>query len=372
MRKGLTAGALLALFCLTSIPHLNAQLTSLPNGNNKKAAIRERIGITDVTLNYDRPGVKGREGKIWGSLVPVGYVDQGFGTSKAAPWRAGANENTTIEFSTDVMIEGQPLAAGKYGFFVAYDPNQCTLIFSRNSTSWGSFFYDPKEDVLRVTVKPAPMDHEVEWLKYEFFDEKENSATIALEWEKLSIPFKVEVDYVKTQLESYRRELRSDKGFTYNAYVEAAQFCATRNVNLEEGLTWANTAMDPNNGGQKNFLTLSAKAQVLTALNRRDEADAMMKEALPLATEQETHFYARQLLAQKRPKEALDAFKFNYDKHPNDFMTNLGMARGLSANGDYKKALEYMKKAEAQAPDKGNKDNIAKMMPMLQNGQDIN
>jgi tetratricopeptide (TPR) repeat protein len=216
------------------------------------------------------------------------------------------------------------------------------------------------------------MDHEVEWLKYEFLDEKENSATIALEWEKLSIPFTVQVDYVKTQLESFRRELRSDKGFTYTAFVQAAQFCAQRNVDLDEGLTWANTAIDPNKGGQKDFLSLSTKAQVLMALNRREEADTIMKEALPLATVLEVHTYARSLIAQKRYKEALAVFKLNYDKHPNEFMTNAGMARGLSANGDYKKALEYLTKAQVQAPDKPNKDNIARMIPMLQNGQDIN
>lgn len=372
MRKGLTAGLLLALFCLGSIPHLYAQLTALPNGGNKQASTTERIGITDVTLHYNRPGVKGREGQIWGKLVPVGYVDQGFGTSKAAPWRAGANENTTIEFSGDVLVEGQPLSAGKYGLFIAYGPDQSTLIFSRNSSSWGSFFYDPKEDALRVNVKPVPMDKEVEWLKYEFLDEKENTATVALEWEKLSIPFHVEVDYVKTQLESFRRELRSDKGFTYTAYMQAAQFCAQRNVDLEEGLTWANTAIDPTKGGQKDFQSLSTKAQVLTALNRRDEADAIMKEALPLATVTEVHLYARQLLAAKRYKDAMDVFKFNYDKHPNEFTTNMGMARGLSANGDYKKALEYLKKAGDQAPDKVNKDNIARLMPILQDGKDIN
>src|ERR1700747_2672740 len=88
-------------------------LTALPNGGNKKASVSELIGITDVTIHYNRPGVKGRDGKIWGQLIPVGFTDQGFGSSKAAPWRAGANENTTIEFSTDVTVEGQPLAAGK-------------------------------------------------------------------------------------------------------------------------------------------------------------------------------------------------------------------------------------------------------------------
>src|SRR6202000_302861 len=102
----------------------------------------------------------------------------------------------------------------KYGFFIAYGASECTLIFSHNSSSWGSFFYDPKEDALRVKVKPVPIDREVEWLRYEFLNEKENSATIALEWEKLSIPFKVEVDYVKTHLEYFRRELPRDKEFT--------------------------------------------------------------------------------------------------------------------------------------------------------------
>src|SRR6266496_6402049 len=164
---------------------VNAQLTVPPNGGNRKASVGERIGITDVTIHYDRPGVKGREGKIWGQLIPVGYTDQGFGSSKAAPWRAGANENTTIEFSSDVKIEGQPLAAGRYGFFVAYDPNECTLIFSKNSTSWGSFFYKPEEDALRVKVKPVALDKSVEWLKYEFMNETENGAKVGLQWEKL-------------------------------------------------------------------------------------------------------------------------------------------------------------------------------------------
>jgi len=118
---------------LASVLFSNAQLTVLPNGGNKKASVTERIGLTDVTIHYDRPHVNGREGKIWGQLVPVGFVDQGFGSSKAAPWRAGSNENTIIEFSGPVKIEGQDLPAGKYGFFIAYDPGEPTLIFSKNS-----------------------------------------------------------------------------------------------------------------------------------------------------------------------------------------------------------------------------------------------
>src|ERR1044071_8840244 len=227
MKKLLTA-----CLALTSCFVSYAQLFTPPEGGNKKATVGERIGISDVTIHYDRPAVKGREGKIWGDLVHKGFKDLGFGTSKQAPWRAGANENTTIEFSTDVMVEGNPLPAGKYGFFIAYDPNECTLIFSKNTTSWGSFFYKPEEDALRVKVKPVASDKNVERLKYEFMDESENAATIALVWEKLMIPFKVEVDLDKLQLESFRRELRGERSINpgWQSFWQAARYTADKNI----------------------------------------------------------------------------------------------------------------------------------------------
>jgi len=307
-------------------------------------------------------------------LIPAGFVDQGFGTSKAAPWRAGANENTTIEFSNDVKIEGQPLPAGKYGFFVAYDPNECTLIFSKNSTSWGSFFYDDKEDALRVKVKPVAMDKNVEWLKYEFTNQTENSATIALQWEKLSIPFKVEVDYIKTQLESFRRELRSEKNFNpgWQSFVQAAQFTANRNVDLEEGLSWANRAISEPFVGQTNFMTLSTKANVLSKLGRDTEADSAMKQALPLGSMQELHAYGRQLLQQKRVKDALEVFQLNFKKNPNQFTTLMGLVRGYSANADYKNALKYAQLALPLSPPGANKTNVENMIDKLKKGEDVN
>ncbi|MEI9957380.1 MAG: DUF2911 domain-containing protein [Ferruginibacter sp.] len=318
------------------------------------------------------PGVKGREGEIWNGLVHVGFEDLGFGTSKAAPWRAGANENTTFTFSTDVMIEGKPLAKGTYGFFIAMGKDDATLIFSSNSTSWGSFFYDDKEDVLRVTVKTIATNESVERLRYEFMDEKDNSATVALLWEKLKIPFTISVDYIKTQLESFRRELRSDEGFGPDAWVQAANFCADNNTNLQEALQWSDYAINGVFVGQKNFKTLSCKANVLNKLNRNAEADTLMKQAMPLATMQELHNYGRQLLRQKKNAAALEAFKINAQKNPNVFTTNMGLTRGYSANGDFKNAAKYAKLALAQAPDKGNKDAIEKFIPMLEKGQDIN
>lgn len=353
---------------------LTAQLTTAPDGGNLKATVSEHIGITEVSIEYGRPGVKGREGKIWGQLVHTGFADLGFGSSKSAPWRAGANENTVIEFSTPVMVEGKPVPAGKYGLFIAYDPNASTLILSRNHTSWGSFFYDDKEDALRVTIKPVPIDKSVEWLKFEFTEETDSSATVTLLWEKLSFPIRIATDLVNLQLASFRRELRGEKSFQpgWQSWNQAANYCVVHNVNLQEALGWADQSISGVFIGNKNFSTLSTKAQLLALLHREAEAEALMKEALPLGTSPQIHAYARQLLQQKKWKDAFDAFKLNYDKTPNTFTTNVGMMRGYSALSNYKKATEYAQKAFAQAPDKVNKDNVERMLKLLQEGKDVN
>ena len=361
--------SLLVFFSLSSTAQT---LTTPPDGGNKKAVVGERIGITDVTIHYDRPGVKGREGKIWNGLVHTGFKDLGFGTSKAAPWRAGANENTTITFSTDVMVEGKPLKAGTYGFFIAMgENNDATLIFSNNSSSWGSFFYDPKEDALRVNVKTIPMNENVERLKYEFMDETNNSAVIALLWEKLKIPFTVQVDYVKTQMESFRKELRSDKGFNMDNWTFASQFAVDSNANLEEALQWSDYALNAPFMGQKNFKTLSTRAAVLNKMGKTSEADALMKQALPMGNIQELHLYGRKLLSEKKPKEALEVFKLNAQKNPNNFMTYMGLVRGYSANGDFKNALKNAELAQPMAPT-AQKDAVEAMIKKLKEGKDVN
>ncbi|MBO9634065.1 MAG: DUF2911 domain-containing protein [Chitinophagaceae bacterium] len=369
MRKSLLACSAM-LWAIMS----TAQLTTAPDGGNKKAMVGERIGITDVTVHYDRPAVKGRDGQVWGGLVHKGFVDLGFGTSKSSPWRAGANENTTIEFSTDVKIEGRDLPAGKYALFIAYEPNESTVIFSKNSTSWGSFFYDPKEDALRVTVKPTTLDKKVEWLQYQFTDETETGATLQLEWEKLGIPIRIETDYVNLQIASFRKELRGERSFNpgWQSFNQAANFCLLHNTNLDEALTWVDNSISGAFIGERNFRNLSTKAQILTALNKPDEAKAIMKEALTIGTPADVHNYARQLLIQKKNQEAFEVFKFNYDRNPNTFTTNMGLSRGYSALGNYKKALEYANKALPQSPDNGNKINVEKIIKMLGEGKDVN
>ena len=245
-------------------------------------------------------------------------------------------------------------------------------IFSKNSSSWGSYYYNEKEDALRVKVKPVALDKSVEWLKYEFLNQTENSATIALSWEKLMIPFKIEVDYIKAQLASFRNELRTEKGFIWQSWEQAANWCLQRNVNLEEALLWADSATSTGFDGAKSFRAASTKAQLLDKLGRSNDAMAVMKVALPNASMNEIHQYGRTLLAQKKSKEALEIFKSNYQKNPNQFTTLMGLVRGYSANGDYKTALDYANKALVVAPDTNNKNNVTAMIDKLKAGKDVN
>ncbi|MEP6712032.1 MAG: DUF2911 domain-containing protein [Ferruginibacter sp.] len=351
----------------------DAQLTANPKGGNKKASVSEQIGIAEIIIHYNRPGVKKREGHIWGELIPVGYTDLGYGAKKPAPWRAGANENTTIEFTTDIKIEGQYLPAGRYGFFIAYGPDECTLIFSKNSTSWGNFFYDPAEDALRVMVKPVKTDKSVEWLKYEFTHQTAADATIELQWEKLMIPFKIEVDLVKIQLASFRKELRADKALPglWQGWNQAAAYCADNKTNLEEGLMWADSATSFRFGGSMSFTPWQNKAAILDSLGRQGEADEIMKKAMPYADQLEAYIYATGLLNTKRYKEAFEIFKMNFDKFPNTLFTNLGMASAYSALGDYKKALRFAQLALPQAKG-GNKLEVERNIRDLENGKDMN
>ncbi|RYU96686.1 DUF2911 domain-containing protein [Emticicia agri] len=355
------------------ITYAQGDLTAAPDGGNKKATVSEQIGIANITITYGRPGVKGREGKIWGTPVAhYGLVDLGFGTSKASPWRAGANENTTIRFSNDVKIEGQHLAAGTYGFHIILGETDNTLIFSKANNSWGSFYYDPAQDALRVNVKSQPLDKSVEWLRYEFMNQTENSAIIALLWEKRMIPFKVEADIHKIQLASFRNELHTKPGFKWQSFVQAANYCLQNNIELEQALLWADEAITARFVGEKNFQTLSTKAAVLAKLNKSAEAKAVMDEAVPMGNMIELHQYGRRLLGMKQPQEALKVFKTNYHKNPNQFTTNVGLGRGYSAAGDYKKALEHMKAALTQAPDDLNKNSVEAMIKKLEEGKDVN
>lgn len=374
--KNFILGFGFALALMASSSHTFAQVpynSAVPNGYTKKATVSEQVGLTQVTITYHRPGVRGREGKIWGETVHRGFVDQGFGNGKPAPWRAGANENTVIEFDNDVKIEGQALPKGKYGLFIAYDPSESTVIFSKRSDAWGSFFYDEKEDALRVKVKPQALEKSVENLKYEFSNQTPNSAVIALAWEKLSIPFKIEVDYLKQQFDAFVAESQNPRGFTPQGLNIAANWTLQNDYQLEKGLEWATLATSPKfPGDPTSFPALSTKAAILDKLGRPDEAAAVIKTALPFGTVVELQQFGRQLIAAKKPRAALEVFQFNYNKNPNQFITLTGMARGLSANGEYAKAMEFANKALPLAPNDSGKQAVQAMIEKLKAGKDIN
>lgn len=346
-------------------------LTATPPGGNKKASVSEQIGIVKVAITYSRPGVKGREGKIYNTPVAhYGFVDLGHGTSEAAPWRAGANENTAITFSHPVKVEGNDLPAGQYGFFIALGDEESTLIFSRVFNSWGSFYYDPAQDALRVTVKNQTLEKSVEWLNYAFIDQTDSSATVAMSWEKRMIPFTVEADVHALQIAAFESDFRTTR--PYYDYIQAAQYCVQNNVALDKALDWIERGISFRIMGERNFRTLSTKAAVLMKMNRIAEARKVMEEALPMGTVTEVHFYGRTLLTMNDAKEALKVFKLNYEKHPDVFTTNVGLARGYSAMGDYRKALTYMQAALPQAPDEVNKTSVEGMIRKLGQNQDVN
>jgi len=347
--------------------------SAVPNGPTRKAAVSEQVGLTQITITYNRPQVKGREGKIWGQLVPKGFVDQGFGNGKPTPWRAGANENTVIDLDMDVKVEGQPLPKGRYALFIAFDSAESTVIFSKRSDAWGSFYYDEKEDALRVKVKPQPIEKSVEHLKYEFTEQTPNSAVIVLSWERLSIPFKVEVDLLKQQFDAFVTESLNPRGWTPQGLSIAAAWALQKNYQLEKALEWATLATSKTFPGDPNSFTgLSVKAGILDKLGRSDEAAAVLKTAVPLGTMGELQQLGRQFLTAKKPKAALEVFQFNYDRNPNQFVALMGMVRGLSANGDYAHALDFAGKALPLAPNDTTKQAVQAMIEQLKAGKDVN
>jgi hypothetical protein len=351
-----------------------AQLDLPASGNNTRATISEEVGITSITIKYSRPDVNKREGKIWGdgNVVTYGFSTQNFITNKnTSPWRAGANENTIISFEHDVKVEGQPLKAGTYGLFMAMGADNVTIIFSNQSDAWGSFYYDEKYDALRVNVKPVALDKSVEWLKYEFIEQKEKSCTIAMQWEKVSVPFKVDVDVDNIVLARLREELTSRKGFTPALILTATQYCFNKNINLDEALVWSKRAID-GQGGQKTFITLRNLATAYEKLNRIPEADSTMTEALTIATANQYTAYGRILITQKRLEKAMEVFTASQKRYGDVFGVNSGLMNGWSAKGDFKKAIAHAEKAIAQAPNDAAKKQLEGNIAKLKEGKDIN
>jgi Protein of unknown function (DUF2911) len=357
-----------------SISPIFAQLDLPASGNNPRATVSEEVGITSITIKYSRPDVNKREGKIYGdgNIVPYGFSTNNFITNKnTSPWRAGANENTIVSFEHDVKIEGQSLKAGSYGLHMAMGADKVTLIFSTQTDAWGSFYYDEKHDALRVNVKPVALEKSVEYLKYEFIEHKEKHCVIAMQWEKISIPFKVEVDVENIIVTRLREQLTSQKGFTPALVLQAAQYCFNKNINLEEALQWSKRAVD-GVGGQKTYITLRNLATAYEKLNWISQADSTMNEALLIATANQYTAYGRALITQKRADKAMEIFTASKKRYGDIFGVNNGLMSGYSAKADFKNAIKFAEKAMVQAPSDAAKKQIETQLTKLKEGKDIN
>jgi hypothetical protein len=292
-----------------------------------RATVSQVIGLTELTVSYHRPAVNGRA--VWGTLVPYGQV-----------WRAGANENTTVSFSTPVTVNGTALAAGTYGLHMLPSAGDWTVIFSRESGAWGSFSYDEKEDAARVTAKTEPAPYQ-ERLGYTFDDPAADSVVLALRWEKLRVPLAIRIDLGRTVLESYKAQLRGLPRFGWQGWNQAANWAAQNGIDLDDAAAWADRSIAMN----RNFANLRTKALVLAKKGDAAAADALTKEALAGATEVEINAYGYQLLGQQKVDEAIAMFEKNVKDHPASWNVYDSLADAYVAKGDRKKALESYTKA---------------------------
>ena len=339
------------------------QSITLPQGS-PRATISQKLGITDVSVEYSRPQLNGREGQVWGQLVPYGLTKTQFGGKGEIPWRAGANENTIITFSDEVSIDGNPLAAGSYGIhMILSEEGETTVIFSENTSSWGSFWYDESEDALRVTVQAeeAPL---TDVLTYDFVELGSDYGVLALSWEKLRIPIRIDVDVKNLVLASLRNELRGQAGFTAQGPLAAANYCFQNNINHEEAIGWAQQA----SASQPSFFAFAVEGLLKLQVEDTEGAVAAIDKSMEFANPNQVNFLAYQLLPLD-PESAVGYFKKNVEDNPTNpnFYDSLG--EGYRALGKEKDAIKSFRKALSMNPPANVRANAERNLREL--GEDI-
>lgn len=338
---------------------LDAQGITTPRTPSPAAVASQTIGISKVTINYSRPSVKGRE--VWGKLVPYGWNKQGFGNAASAPWRAGANENTVIEFSHDAKVEGKTVPAGTYGlFFVINQDNTGEVILSKDSRSWGSFWYVAANDQMRapVTIRDNTF---TEALTYDFIGMSKNSAELVLNWEKKQFPVKIEFAVDDLVMSNAVEELKGTVGFNWQGYASAANYALQNKVNLDQAMTWIDQAIAAN----RAFNTLQIKAGLLTAAGKTTEADAMMKEAIGLANENQLNGYGYQLLGQNQVDKAIEVLAMNTQRFPASANAWDSLGEAYVTKGDNKNAIKNFKKSLSLNPTEPVRANSEKFLKQL-------
>lgn len=344
-RHGLAAVALVTL--AAAAPAASAQRLTMPEAS-PAARVQQTVGLTEIAVSYHRPGVGGR--KIWGALVPYGEV-----------WRSGANENTTISFSSDVKIAGKPLRAGTYGLHTIPTAKDWTVIFSTATTSWGSFTYDQKEDALRVTVTPRALPAMEERLAYRFDEPTATKVTLTLAWEKLGVPIPIEVDTPRVVMASIRGELRGTAGFVPDSWAQAAVYWARNGGPLDEAAKMADRAL----GAGPSFAGLMARAEVLEKQGSAAAAKDARAQARQLAGERELNQLGYGLIQDKKLDEAIAVFREVVQRFPKSWNAHDSLAEALAAKGDKAGAIAEYEQARGMVADAGQKQRIEQAIARL-------
>lgn len=338
---------LFLLGCFFVYTNLSAQFHNLTMPEASPAAGTEiQLGVTKIKIDYHSPSARGRD--VWNNsnVIPQ--------NGEPIAWRAGANENTTIEFDTDVLIEGKPLKAGKYGFHIIPNGHEHTLLFVQPNNLWGSYYLNPDEDVvLKTTVNDSTANFS-EHLQYSFIARNENSVIAGLSWGDRVIPFKISVDLIKTTIEKFRYELNGENTYRWEAWNDAAAWCLRHNTNLEEALEWVNRSINGGFGGfaaHNSFVNLSTKLELLDVMEKTTELDATVKEILNTDFDvDEGHYMGATLLRIKRDADALSLMQKGLEAYENDFGLLLYAAVAHYYLGQKKKALKVLKKCGEYCP----------------------
>ena len=306
------------------------------------ATVSQRIALTDMSVSYHRPGIAGR--KVWGALVPYDQV-----------WRAGANQNTTVSFSTPVTVNGTRLAEGTYGLhMIPSASGNWTVIFSKESGAWGSFSYDQKEDAARVSVKPESAEFQ-ERLGYSFDDPTRDSTVLAMRWEKVRIPLEIKIDVARSVFDNYMAQLRGLPRFGWQGWNQAANWAVQNNIELDNAMA----LVDRSIGMNRNFANLRTKALILSKKGNESEATKLRDEAFAIATEADLNAYGYELLGQMKTDEAIAIFDKNVKAHPQSWNVYDSLAEAYAVKGEVRKAIEYYTRALNMTTDPTQKTRIS-------------
>jgi Protein of unknown function (DUF2911) len=226
--------------------------------------LKQRVGLTDIEVDYSRPGVKGRQ--IFGGLIPYGQV-----------WRTGANQATKIIFSTPVKLNGNEIPAGTYGLFTIPGKDEWTVIISKGAEQWGAYKYSDKDDVVRFKVTPVAMSHSIDTFTIEFNKIKDDGSLLNLLWDQTEVPIKLEVDITKKLVSEIEAVMASDD--KKKPYFQAAQFYYNHDLDLKQASKWIDQAVAEHDAHYMVFV----KAQILAKLGDKAGAIAAAKHASELA-----------------------------------------------------------------------------------------